>query len=98
MSMIGKRMAGAIAVLAFVLAACSSGSGSATQAPATQAPAAASGGTVEVKAIAGQNLIVAGSNQMTVYTFAKDTANSGKSACSGGCLATWPALTVPAGT
>ena len=29
---------------------------------------------------------------MTVYTFDKDTANSGKSACSGGCLANWPAV------
>ncbi|HEX9172618.1 MAG TPA: hypothetical protein VF861_08150 [Telluria sp.] len=32
---------------------------------------------------------------MTVYTFDKDTANSGKSACSGACLKAWPA--VPAG-
>jgi predicted lipoprotein with Yx(FWY)xxD motif len=29
---------------------------------------------------------------MTVYTFDKDTANSGKSACSGGCAANWPAV------
>jgi predicted lipoprotein with Yx(FWY)xxD motif len=35
---------------------------------------------------------------MTVYTFTKDTANSGKSACAGACIATWPALTVPAGS
>lgn len=90
MSTIGKRMALAITVLAFALAACSGA--------ATQAPAAGSGGTVATKAISGQNVIVAGSNQMTVYTFAKDVANSGTSACSGGCLATWPALTVPAGT
>jgi predicted lipoprotein with Yx(FWY)xxD motif len=32
---------------------------------------------------------------MTVYTFDKDTANSGKSACSGQCASAWPA--VPAG-
>lgn len=32
---------------------------------------------------------------MTVYTFDKDVANSGKSACNGGCAANWPA--VPAG-
>jgi predicted lipoprotein with Yx(FWY)xxD motif len=43
-------------------------------------------------------LIVAGSNGMTVYTFAKDTADSGTSACTGTCLTTWPALTVPAGS
>jgi predicted lipoprotein with Yx(FWY)xxD motif len=32
------------------------------------------------------------SKGMTVYTFDKDTANSGKSACSGGCAANWPAV------
>ena len=34
---------------------------------------------------------------MTVYIFTKDVKDSGKSACSGDCLATWPALTVAAG-
>jgi predicted lipoprotein with Yx(FWY)xxD motif len=48
------------------------------------------------KAIGGQNILVAGSNGMTVYTFASDTAGSGKSACSGGCLTKWPAVTVAA--
>ena len=43
------------------------------------------------------SVLVAGSNGMTVYTFTKDVANSGASACSGGCLTKWPALTVPAG-
>ncbi len=43
-------------------------------------------------------LIVAGSNGMTVYNFTKDVANSGTSACTGGCLTKWPALTVPAGS
>jgi predicted lipoprotein with Yx(FWY)xxD motif len=43
-------------------------------------------------------VLVAGANGMTVYTFSSDTANSGTSACSGGCAATWPPLTVPAGT
>jgi predicted lipoprotein with Yx(FWY)xxD motif len=32
---------------------------------------------------------------MTVYTFDKDAANSGKSACTGQCTSLWPA--VPAG-
>jgi predicted lipoprotein with Yx(FWY)xxD motif len=41
--------------------------------------------------------LVAGSNSMTVYIFTKDVKDNGKSACSGGCLATWPALTVGAG-
>lgn len=29
---------------------------------------------------------------MTVYTYDKDTANSGKSACSGQCAENWPAV------
>ena len=29
-------------------------------------------------------------NGMTLYTFDKDTAGSGKSACNGGCAANWP--------
>ena len=29
---------------------------------------------------------------MTLYTFDKDTANSGKSACSGPCATLWPPL------
>jgi predicted lipoprotein with Yx(FWY)xxD motif len=28
----------------------------------------------------------------TVYTFDKDTANSGKSACNGGCAEAWPPI------
>lgn len=42
-------------------------------------------------------LMVASSNQMTVYTFDKDVAGSGVSNCSGGCLTNWPALTIAAG-
>jgi len=33
---------------------------------------------------------------MTVYTFDKDTANSGKSACAGPCVDAWPAVAAPA--
>jgi predicted lipoprotein with Yx(FWY)xxD motif len=55
------------------------------------------------QAVAGRNiaghgtLLVAASNDMTLYTFTKDEANSGTSNCTGGCLAAWPALTVAAG-
>jgi len=42
-------------------------------------------------------LLVATGNQMTLYTFDKDVAGSGVSNCTGGCLTTWPALTVAAG-
>jgi predicted lipoprotein with Yx(FWY)xxD motif len=34
---------------------------------------------------------------MTVYTFDKDAAASGKSACNGPCADNWPAVPAPAG-
>jgi len=35
---------------------------------------------------------------MTVYTFDKDKANSGKSMCNGPCAKSWPPVMAPAGT
>lgn len=95
---------GTIVVAAFV-AACSSSGGAATRAPAATpaastpaSPAPAAAATVEAKEVGTiGTALVAGSNGMTVYVFTKDVKDSGKSACSGGCLATWPALTVAAG-
>ena len=72
-----------------------------TQAPASQAPASAAAGggaTVMAKAVGSAGtVLVAGTNGMTVYTFSKDTKDSGTSACTGGCITKWPALTVAAG-
>jgi predicted lipoprotein with Yx(FWY)xxD motif len=69
----------------------------ATAAP-TAAPTDASAPTVEAAAVATRGtVLIAGSNQMTLYTFTHDVANSGTSACTGQCIVTWPALTVPAG-
>ena len=77
---------------------------SATTAPTTAptlAPTAspvAAAITVEAKPVGTIGIVlVAASNQMTVYTFANDVKDSGKSNCTGGCLETWPALTVAAG-
>jgi predicted lipoprotein with Yx(FWY)xxD motif len=74
-------------------AATSSGSGGgASSAPAANA-------TVASATVSGHGtVLVAGSNKMTLYTFTKDVANSGKSACTGACITRWPALTVPAGS
>jgi predicted lipoprotein with Yx(FWY)xxD motif len=70
-------------------------------APASQAPASAAAGgavTVDAKPVgAAGTVLVAAANGMTVYIFTKDVKDSGKSACTGSCLETWPALTVPAG-
>jgi predicted lipoprotein with Yx(FWY)xxD motif len=60
--------------------------------------AAASMQVVEGKVIGTHGtLLVAVSNQMTLYTYDKDVAGSGVSTCTGACLANWPALTVAAG-
>lgn len=38
------------------------------------------------------NGVLVGSNGMTLYTFDKDQAGSGKSECNGPCAASWPPL------
>jgi len=65
--------------------------------PAASQPAA-SGATVDAKAVGSLGtVLVAGSSGMTLYVFLSDVKDSGKSACSGGCIQKWPALIVPAG-
>lgn len=60
--------------------------------------AAADTQVVTGRAIAGHGtLLVATSNQMTLYTFDNDVAGSGVSTCTGTCLANWPALTIAGG-
>jgi predicted lipoprotein with Yx(FWY)xxD motif len=51
--------------------------------------------TVQVAQSAQLGNILADNKGMTLYLYTKDTP--GVSNCSGGCLAAWPALTVPAG-
>lgn len=72
---------------AFALAALTAGGASAN----TGAPA-------EVQVVSG---VLAGKNGMTLYTFDKDTAGSGKSVCNGPCATNWPPLmageTAPSG-
>ncbi len=49
------------------------------------APATATGG------------VLVGANGMTLYTFDKDAAGSGKSLCNGPCATNWPPLAAAAG-
>ena len=104
-------MAGAIIVVAGFAAACSgaatatpaaspSAAAAAASAPAAASAAPATGRPVVMTATVDTQgtLVVASSNGMTVYTFTKDVANSGTSACTGACLTKWPALTVPSGS
>lgn len=54
---------------------------------------------VEAKSVGGiGTVLVAGSNGRTIYVFTQDVKGSGKSSCTGGCLATWPAVTVTSAT
>jgi predicted lipoprotein with Yx(FWY)xxD motif len=94
--------------LLLAVAACSTGatvaptSAPATSAPATSAPAStgagAGGATVNATSVGSAGtILVDGTSGMTLYVFAKDTRDSGTSACTGDCLVKWPALTVAAG-
>jgi len=94
-------------VLIVLLAACSAAATPAptaaptaapTPAPTAAASAPAAGGPIILaKPVGAIGTVIVASNGMTVYTFAKDTKDSGTSACTGGCLTKWPAVTVPAG-
>ena len=58
------------------------------------AAASALAADAPVKAAGG---MLAGANGMTLYTFDKDAAGSGKSVCNGPCAANWPPLMATAG-
>ena len=83
------------------LAACgSSGSsgGSAASAASSGGPTSAATRAASSKATlsvvtTSLGSVVAGPDGRTVYMFAKDTKGSGKSSCSGPCLAAWPPVT-----
>ncbi|WP_311221237.1 MULTISPECIES: hypothetical protein [unclassified Acidovorax] len=62
--------------------------------------ALASGCAIAQAPVTTQNGVLTGANGMTLYTFDKDTAGSGKSVCNGPCATNWPPLTAataPAG-
>src|SRR2546430_7889488 len=75
-------------------AATASPSASATPTPS---PTAGAAPVVVAQSVGTMGtILVAASNNHTVYTFDSDTP--GVSKCTGGCATTWPPLTVPAGT
>ena len=72
-------------------------SASATASPTASASPSSGGAVVVAQNVAGMGtLLVAASNGHTLYTF--DSDDPGVSKCKGGCIGTWPALTVPSGT
>ena len=101
------RAAAILAISAIVLAACGgqtsgaaataspSASPSATPTP-TPTPAPSAAPVVLAQSVGTMGtLLVAASNNHTVYTFGSDTA--GVSNCNSGCIGIWPALTIAAG-
>jgi predicted lipoprotein with Yx(FWY)xxD motif len=69
-----------------------------TTAATLAAPTTAAAVTVKAEAVGtAGTILVDGTTGMTLYNFTKDVKDSGKSVCTGGCLDTWPALTVKAG-
>ena len=53
---------------------------------------ASMGGNAPAKAVDG---VLVGPNGMTLYTFDRDPAGAGKSACNGPCATNWPPLMAP---
>ncbi|MDN4644289.1 COG4315 family predicted lipoprotein [Arthrobacter sp. PsM3] len=71
------------------------GSAAAGSAPA---PAPASAATDLKVADSSAGRIVVDGKGMSVYVYAKDVKDSGRSACTGGCLQSWPPVLAAAGT
>ncbi len=66
-----------------------------TAASEPAASATASAETYEVKVGSGAvGSYLTGEDGKTLYMYKKDTANSGKSVCNGGCASAWPPFTV----
>jgi predicted lipoprotein with Yx(FWY)xxD motif len=92
---IGGIAAGA----AVLIAACGADTTSSSSAGGGGGHAPTSSATITSATVSGHGtVLVAGFNGMTLYQFSQDKAGSGTSACTGGCITTWPPLTVPSGT
>jgi predicted lipoprotein with Yx(FWY)xxD motif len=98
-----SRTAGLLSLLSaagLALAACGPGGGYGSAGTTSGSTAAggssSSGGTTGAAlktASTSLGTVVVDSAGKTVYAFDKDTQNSGKSACTGGCAGLWPAVT-----
>ncbi|MDQ6846818.1 MAG: hypothetical protein M3019_04440 [Candidatus Dormibacteraeota bacterium] len=97
---IARRLFGGAALLTIAGcggAAADTGAGTTNGGGGAATPTAST--TVAVATVTGHgSVLVSGSNGMTLYVFDQDTPGSNTSACTGGCVSTWPPLTVPAGT
>ncbi len=83
-----------VGVIALGVTACGSTTDASTPAApaAGSSTAAASTAASSTLALASTSLgqVVVDASGRTLYMFGKDTAGSGKSACTGGCVTAWP--------
>ena len=96
------RGAALAALLAIALAACGGYSSGGKDQPSQPqqpqqaqqpTPGQADAAFVKVSDDAGLGQILSDANGRTLYAFTKDGKGTGRSACEGQCIATWPALT-----
>jgi predicted lipoprotein with Yx(FWY)xxD motif len=87
--------AAVVAAGVLALAGCGGSNDGSASGSAGSPSAAEESTTNAVLSVADSDLgeIVVDADDRTVYVFDKDTAGSGQSACSGDCLAKWPAVT-----
>ena len=52
--------------------------------------------TMDTSPVKTMDGVLVGANGMTLYTFDRDVAGSGKSVCNGPCATNWPPLMAPA--
>ncbi|MFP3580582.1 hypothetical protein SB659_13485 [Arthrobacter sp. SIMBA_036] len=78
-------------------ASSSSGSSSSSDSSSSSAAPSSSGAELKVASSSAGQILV-DSKGMSLYFFTKDVKDSGKSACTGACLALWPVLTTTSAT
>lgn len=76
--------------------AASSPASSAASGAASSSASATAAELKTASSSVGERVVAA--NGKSVYVFTKDVKGSGKSACTGGCAASWPAVTTTSGT
>jgi predicted lipoprotein with Yx(FWY)xxD motif len=80
-----------VAVAALGLAACSNNGYGGGGSSSSAAPAAAGAATVATASVGSLGTVLVDGTGRTLYLFESDTGST--STCTGGCAATWPALT-----
>ena len=93
----------AAAIGLLTLAGCSSGAGTSPYSTSSSTPSSSASplaaGSLDLKTASTMlGTVVVDGTGLTVYVFDKDTANSGKSVCSGQCAPIWPAVTTTSAT